>query len=115
MKTILLHVHDDRGAEARLQAACDIARATGAHIRCVQLTAMPAMMMADAFGGAALAPSVMEELEAHDASVRLRLWQAWDPLICHSWDRNTMQSAWKRPVLHAKWSPIAPSTRNVSS
>ena len=64
MKTILLHVHDDRGAEARLQAACDIARATGAHIRCVQLTAMPAMMMADAFGGAALAPSVMEELEA---------------------------------------------------
>ena len=73
MKTILLHVHDDRGAEARLQAACDIARATGGHIRCVQLTAMPAMMMADAFGGAALAPSVMEELEAHDASVRLRL------------------------------------------
>ena len=45
MKTILLHVHDDRGAEARLQAACDIARATGAHIRCVQLTAMPAMMV----------------------------------------------------------------------
>ncbi|WP_297510822.1 universal stress protein [uncultured Caulobacter sp.] len=38
MKTILLLVHDDRGQEARLQAALDLARGLDGHIRCVDVT-----------------------------------------------------------------------------
>ena len=66
MKSILLHIHDDRGAESSLQAACDIARATGAHIRCVQVTQMPDMVAADMYGGAALAHSIINELREID-------------------------------------------------
>ena len=70
MKSILLHIHDDRGAESRLQAACDIARATGAHIRCAQVTQMPDMVAADMYGGAALAPSIINELREIDERIK---------------------------------------------
>jgi hypothetical protein len=36
MRSILLHVHQDDGMEARLQVALDIARAFGAHLTCLQ-------------------------------------------------------------------------------
>ena len=62
MKMILLHIHDDRGADGRLQAACDIARACNAHVRCVQVTPMPSLMAADVYGGAGYAPSIAAEL-----------------------------------------------------
>ena len=38
MKTVLLNANDDRGWEARYQAALDVARAFGSHLRCVQST-----------------------------------------------------------------------------
>jgi hypothetical protein len=47
MKSVLLHIHEDHGAESRLQAACDLARASGAHIHCVQVTAAPDFVAAD--------------------------------------------------------------------
>ena len=70
MKSVLFHIHDDRGAESRLQAACDIARATGAHIRCVQVTQLPYMGAAYRYGGAGLAPSIIKEL--HETGERIR-------------------------------------------
>lgn len=36
MRSILLHIHDDEGMEARLQAALDLARAFDGHLTCVQ-------------------------------------------------------------------------------
>lgn len=47
MKNILLLVHDDKGQEARLQAALDLARALGGHVRCVDVTMIPAVVMDD--------------------------------------------------------------------
>jgi nucleotide-binding universal stress UspA family protein len=38
MKNILLLVHDDAGQEARLQAALDVARALGGHLKCLDVT-----------------------------------------------------------------------------
>jgi nucleotide-binding universal stress UspA family protein len=38
MKSILLHIYDDDGLEARLQAAFDMARAFGSHIICLHAT-----------------------------------------------------------------------------
>ncbi len=75
MTSILLHIHDDSGMESRLQAACDIARASGAHIHCVQITAMPTLVAGDVYGGAAMAPSIMAELHQIDTRLRERLEQ----------------------------------------
>jgi nucleotide-binding universal stress UspA family protein len=38
MKNILLLIHDDAGQEARLQAALDITRAVGGHLKCLDVT-----------------------------------------------------------------------------
>lgn len=70
MQSILLHIRDDLGAEGRFQAACDLARATGAHIRCVQVTAIPDMLGADVYGGGAFAPTIMAELRDTDEAIR---------------------------------------------
>jgi len=72
MKSVLLHIHDDLGSESRLQAAFDIARATGAHIHCVQVTQLPDMVAADMYGGAVLAPAMINELHEIDERVRVR-------------------------------------------
>lgn len=73
MKSVLLHIHDDLGMESRLQAACDIARATGAHIHCVQVTPVPGMVGADIYGGAGLAPAIIEDLRQADEKLRARI------------------------------------------
>jgi len=41
VKNLLLLVHDDKGQEARLQAALDLARALNGHIRCAEVTPIP--------------------------------------------------------------------------
>jgi nucleotide-binding universal stress UspA family protein len=43
MKTVLLLVHDDAGQEARLQAALDVTRAIEGHLKCVDVSVMPAL------------------------------------------------------------------------
>jgi len=43
MKTVLLLVHDDAGQEARLQAALDVTRAVEGHLKCVDVSVMPAL------------------------------------------------------------------------
>ena len=73
MTSILLHVHDDSGAESRLQAACDIARAAHAHINCVQVTSMPGLIASDLYGGASMAPAIAAELQEIDARLRTRM------------------------------------------
>lgn len=73
MKSILLHIHDDDGADSRLQAACDLARACNAHVQCVQVTPMPDLVAADIYGGAGYAPSIAAELHAIDETFRARM------------------------------------------
>lgn len=73
MTSILLHIHDDSGAESRLQVACDIARAAQAHLHCVQVTSMPGLIASDLYGGASMAPAMMAELHEIDARVRARM------------------------------------------
>ncbi|WP_022682354.1 universal stress protein [Sphingobium bisphenolivorans] len=73
MKSVLLHIHDDTGSEGRLQAACDIVRATSGHIHCVQVRSMPDFVGADMYGGASAAPQIMAELREVDEKMRLRV------------------------------------------
>ena len=49
MKNILLLVHDDAGQEARLQAALDVTRALGGHLKCLDVTPIT-LIPGDAFG-----------------------------------------------------------------
>lgn len=38
MKSVLLHIQDDEGLEARLQSALAIVRAASGHLSCLQVT-----------------------------------------------------------------------------
>jgi nucleotide-binding universal stress UspA family protein len=51
MKSILLHINEDEGQEARLQAALAVARVNGGRLFCVQVTPISAYMATDPFGG----------------------------------------------------------------
>ncbi|CCW18759.1 UspA [Sphingobium indicum BiD32] len=85
MKTILLHIHEDNAQNSRMEVALDIARATGAHIRCLQVTPVIEFVSADMYGGSYVLPSDIDEIrKAEDkvkAKVEARLQRegvAWD-------------------------------------
>lgn len=64
MKTILVHIEDDDGQEARLQAAFDLARAFGSHLVCVQVTPYAAYALGDPAMGAYPITALVESIEA---------------------------------------------------
>lgn len=70
MKTILLPIHADDGAEARLQVALDLARAHGAHLACLQVTPLNAYVALDAFGGAYVLPDLVDVVNKQEAELR---------------------------------------------
>ncbi|MEM9310707.1 MAG: universal stress protein [Pseudomonadota bacterium] len=66
MKSILLHIGGDGCMEARLQVALDIARATNAHITCLQAVSYEVFAPGDFYGSAMAAamPRIREAAEA---------------------------------------------------
>lgn len=85
MKSILLFANDDRGFEARLQAALDLARAGGGHISCMQARPFNAFVVSDPFGGLYAPAALMKQLDEvdslHQEQVEARLRAegvAWD-------------------------------------
>lgn len=73
MKTILLHVHDDVGQHARLEFALDLARATGGHINCVQITPLEYFVGTDPFGGMYAVKEVLANLRSQETTERARI------------------------------------------
>lgn len=75
MKSILLHINDDRCLEARLQVAMDIARACDAHITCLQSVSYEVFAPGDFAGNAMAAalPKIREAAEELRAKVELDL------------------------------------------
>jgi nucleotide-binding universal stress UspA family protein len=77
MKSILLFANDDGDVEARLQVTLDLARAFGAHITCLQITPIEALVVADPYRGAyamvELLKAFREREEVHRANVERRL------------------------------------------
>lgn len=73
MKSILVHIHEDGGQNARLQAALDVARHYGGHLTCLQ--AMPfAAYAGEPFTGAMIAyEAYAEEMEATRTRVEAHL------------------------------------------
>jgi nucleotide-binding universal stress UspA family protein len=77
MKSILLHANEDGGFETRLQAALDVARASGGHVTCLQARPFNSFVVSDPFGGVYAPAALIERLEvadnAHQEKVEARL------------------------------------------
>ena len=71
MKSILLHIDGDNCMEARMQVALDIARATGAHITCLQAVSFEVFAPGDFYGSALAAamPRIKEAAEELRAKI----------------------------------------------
>lgn len=73
MKTVLLHVREDKGMEARFQAALDIVRRFDGHLTCVQATPFDTYIIGDPFGGVYAFPEVVERVRDSEGKTRERI------------------------------------------
>lgn len=73
MKSLLLHVQDDAGMEARLQAALSIARATSGHVSCLHVTPINLYIMSDGMTGAYMMPNFINTLDEMERKMRARI------------------------------------------
>lgn len=75
MKSLLLHIDGDSCMEARMQVALDIARATGAHITCLQAVSFEVFAPGDFYGSAMAAamPKIKEAAEELRAKIEADL------------------------------------------
>lgn len=73
MKSILLHVYDDTGFDARLNAACDLARASGGHLTCVHATPFEDYLAADPLVVAVLPEEFSRKMERRRLQLQERV------------------------------------------
>lgn len=73
MKSILLHVQDDPGLDARLQAALAIARATSGHVSCLHVTPIGLYVASDGINGAFMMPNFAKTLDEMETKMRTRI------------------------------------------
>ncbi len=73
MKTILLHIYNDDGQEARLLTAIDLARVANGHIVCLQIMSLSAYVVTPPFGGLATMGPLYEVLDKENRDERVRL------------------------------------------
>lgn len=73
MKSVLLHIHDDEGLEARLQAALAIVRASGGHLACVHVTPLSTYLGFESYGGAYILADLLKQLEEQQALMRAKI------------------------------------------
>lgn len=73
IKTILLHVQNDTGLQRRLQTSLAIARATGAHLHCVQVTPVEAYVTMGSFGGMYALDKWIKKIDAQEERLRSEL------------------------------------------
>lgn len=72
-RSILLHICNDAGQEARLQAALALTRATDGHLSCVQASPIKLPVGIEPFGGGAAMAELMKIQEREAAVLRARI------------------------------------------
>lgn len=72
IKDILLHVQNDSTMEDRLQIGLSLARATGAHLQCVQVTPIEAYVSLESFGIFGM-NKAMQKIDVEEELLRSRL------------------------------------------
>jgi nucleotide-binding universal stress UspA family protein len=73
MKSILLHVYEDTGFDARLNAACGLARATQGHLTCVHATPFEDYLATDPLVVAVLPEEFSRKMERHRQALQERV------------------------------------------
>lgn len=73
MKTILVHIEENDGQEARLLAAFDLARATGGHLICLSVMPYAAYALGDPAMGAFPITTLIDAVEARRKEERIAI------------------------------------------
>lgn len=73
VKTILLHVQNDKALDQTLETALALARACGAHLSCLHVTPIQAYVALDSFGGVFVMSDVFKAIEEEDELLKERL------------------------------------------
>jgi nucleotide-binding universal stress UspA family protein len=73
VKSLLLHIQDDEGLEARLQAALAIVRASGGHLACLQAAMTNPVVGFEAFGPGYVVADLINQFEEQEAALRSRI------------------------------------------
>jgi nucleotide-binding universal stress UspA family protein len=73
VKTILVHIQNDETAKQRIAAAMSIARATSAHVTCLQVTPIEAYVAFEGFGGLFIMNDVIKSIDEDAARLRERV------------------------------------------
>lgn len=111
MKTILLHVSDERSLEHRLESALSVARCHGAHLRCLLVTPYEAFVAMDGLGGMFVMNDLMRAVEEQEGTLRARL----EAELAHedvSWDiQQTSGSIAHAVASHAALADLVVSGR----
>lgn len=72
-KSVLLHIQDDEGLEARLQAGLGLVRASGGHLSCLQVTPPTTFVGFESLGAGYVIADMITQLQEQDAVLRSRI------------------------------------------
>lgn len=75
VKTILLHVQNDKSLDCRFETALSLARACEAHLTCLHVTPIEAYAAFDNFGGVFVMNDVVKALDEEEAKLRAKVEQ----------------------------------------
>lgn len=70
MTALLLHIQNDESRHSQLESALALARATQAHLQCLHITPIEALIAYEGFGGVFVMNDVLTALQEQDAKVR---------------------------------------------
>ncbi|HEU4806250.1 MAG TPA: universal stress protein [Nitrobacter sp.] len=73
VKTILLHVQNERALNQSLETALSLARACEAHLSCLHITPIQAYVAFDSFGGVFVMSDVFKAIEEEEGLLKERL------------------------------------------
>ncbi|MFN2259886.1 MAG: universal stress protein [Parasphingopyxis sp.] len=73
MRSILLHVYEDRGLDTRIQAACDLARAFNGHLTCLHATPFEDYLATDPLIAPALPVEFSRKMRERREAVQARV------------------------------------------
>ena len=73
LKTILLHIQDDKFLDQRIESGLSLARASSAHLNCLHVTPIEAYVAFDTLGGVFVMGDVMKALDEEEARIRSKV------------------------------------------
>ncbi|HEU4498944.1 MAG TPA: universal stress protein [Sphingomicrobium sp.] len=73
VKTILLHVQNDKAIDQTLETALSLARACEAHLDCLHVTPIQAYVAFDSFGGVFVMSDVFKAIEEEESLLKERI------------------------------------------